>query len=248
MKSIWNSRGTKIVVDIFMTVFLILSFVRWSGDPTFHFIVGTACTLFFAVHIFIHRKWLKAVTKSYFAGKLKNAIKWKFTTNILLLAVWGVCIVTGFLAIGSLVGGVEWMYIFSRIHGVSARIALALTIIHAIQHRAQIMSYLKMKKRKSAGSERQPTTNEKQIVNSKRATTVIANIVLHILLHIISIHLAVLFMVVHIIAHIFRHRERIFMRLPKVQLGYNDKIISLQLNNEQLENRALQVHALPLAS
>ena len=47
MKLIGNSRNTKIIVDIFMTIFLILSFVRWSGDSgfVFHAIVGTACAL-----------------------------------------------------------------------------------------------------------------------------------------------------------------------------------------------------------
>ena len=49
MKLVGNSRSTKIIVDIFMTIFLVLSFVRWNGDSgfIFHAIVGAACTLFF---------------------------------------------------------------------------------------------------------------------------------------------------------------------------------------------------------
>jgi len=146
MRSIWKSRRTKIVVDICMTIFLILSFVRWEGDPAFHLIVGTVCTLFFGVHVWIHRKWLQTMTKSYLAKKANPKLIGKYRIDVLLLAVWGTCIITGFLAIGSFVGGIEWMFIFSRIHGASARLGLLLTIIHIIQHRGQIMSYLKLKK------------------------------------------------------------------------------------------------------
>ena len=141
-----NSRGTKIIVDIFMTVFVILSFVRWGDDPAFHFIVGTACALFFAVHVIIHRKWIKATTKSLFEGKMKKSLMGKYSINMLLLVVWGISIVTGFLAIGSFVGGVEWMFIFGRIHGITARIGLVLILIHAIQHWPQIKSYVVRKK------------------------------------------------------------------------------------------------------
>ena len=150
MKSFWTGRSAKIIVDICMTLFLILSFVRWQGDPTFHFTIGIACTLFFALHVLIHRKWLRAMTKSYLAKKINQALVGKYRINMLLLAVWGISIVTGFLAIGSFVGGIEWMFIFSRIHGISARLGLLLVFIHIVQHRAQILSYFKVKKRKPA--------------------------------------------------------------------------------------------------
>ena len=60
MKAKGSGRATKIVVDIFMTLFLVLSFIRWDGGSgfVFHAIVGTACAIFFTIHIFIHRKWL----------------------------------------------------------------------------------------------------------------------------------------------------------------------------------------------
>jgi len=146
MKAMWSSRRAKIIVDIAMTIFLILSFIRWNNsDPAFHLIVGTACTLFFAAHIFIHRKWLVSVTKSYLANKINSTLAGKYKVNVLLLAVWGTCIITGFLALGSLLGGIEWMFLFSRIHGVTARIGLLLTVIHIFQHRNQILSYLSKK-------------------------------------------------------------------------------------------------------
>ena len=147
MKLIGNSRNTKIIVDILMTIFLILSFIRWNGDSgfIFHAIVGTACTLFFTLHICIHRKWIKAVTKSAFNGKLNQTLKWKYVINMLLLVIWGIAIATGFLAIGYFVGGIEVMYVFSRLHALTARVGLALVIIHAYQHLPQIKSYMGIK-------------------------------------------------------------------------------------------------------
>ena len=141
----FGSKRTKIIVDIFMTIFLILSFIRWEGDPTFHFVVGTVCTLFFVIHVFIHRKWLRITTKSFIVRKIKPALTGKYRINILLLVVWSLSIITGFLAIGSFVYGIEWMFMFGRIHGITARIGLVLTIIHIIQHKAQIISYIRKK-------------------------------------------------------------------------------------------------------
>jgi len=146
MKAIGNSRTTKIIVDILMTIFLILSFIRWEDSNfVFHAIVGTCCALFFTLHICIHWKWLKAVTKSFLGGKLNMALRGKYVVDMLLLITWGIAIVTGFLAIGYFLNGMEWMYIFSRLHGVTSRIGLVLVAIHVFQHIPQIKSYLGIK-------------------------------------------------------------------------------------------------------
>ncbi|MCL2379160.1 MAG: hypothetical protein FWC77_08575 [Defluviitaleaceae bacterium] len=147
-----NSRRTKIIVDILMMVFLILSFIRWSdvGGAIYHITVGSACALFFVIHIFIHRKWIVAVTKSCFAGKLNKALRWKYIVDMLLLIVWGVSIVTGFLAIAPFFNDMSGSGI-GRLHGITARVGLVLIIIHVIQHIPQIKSYLGIGKRAKAG-------------------------------------------------------------------------------------------------
>ena len=147
MKLIRNSRNTKIIVDIFMTTFLILSFIRWNGGGgfIFHAIVGTACALFFILHVYIHWKWIKAVTKSVFDGKLNQTLKWKYAINMFLLVIWGIAIATGFLAIGYFLAEIETMYVFSRLHGVTSRIGFGLVVIHAYQHLPQIKSYMRIK-------------------------------------------------------------------------------------------------------
>ncbi|MCL2412431.1 MAG: hypothetical protein FWC97_12405 [Treponema sp.] len=140
-----NKTTIKIIVDVLMTIFMILSFVRWDGSPVFHIIVGSVCALFFAIHVCIHRKWLKAVTETCLAGKLNEKVKYKYVINVLLLAVWSITIITGFLAIGPYIQGVERSF-FGRLHGIFARLGLLFVIFHIIQHRSQIVSYFKIKK------------------------------------------------------------------------------------------------------
>ncbi|MCL2361580.1 MAG: hypothetical protein FWC73_07195 [Defluviitaleaceae bacterium] len=144
-----NKKPTKIIVDIIMTIFLILSFVRWdgTGGAIYHIIVGSACALFFSIHICIHRKWIAATTKSCFAGKLKKAVQGKYIIDIILLVVWGISIITGFIALGPFFNEAADDFAWGRLHGITARVGLVLIIIHVIQHIPQIKSYLGIKKR-----------------------------------------------------------------------------------------------------
>jgi len=143
----------KIIVDIFMVVFMSLSFVRWdNGNFAFHAIMGCACVVFFTAHVFIHRKWIKAVTKSLFAGNLNKSPRGligKYIINMLLLAVWGASIITGFIAIVPFFSEASGIFAFAwgRIHGITARIGLALVVIHGIQHLPQIISYFRIGRR-----------------------------------------------------------------------------------------------------
>jgi len=140
---------SKIIVDVAMTVFLVLSFIRWEGDPAFHYIVGIGCTVFFILHVIIHSKWLKAATKACFRRKLKKKAVFQYVVNMLLIIVWSLSLITGFLSIGYFSGGVLWMSGFGRFHGITARIGLGLIVVHFLQHWRTILSYIgiKIKKR-----------------------------------------------------------------------------------------------------
>jgi len=124
-----------------------LSFIRWEGfgGAIYHFVTGGLCAFFFALHICIHRKWIKATTKLCFTGKLSKALRWKYIVDVLLFAVWGISIVTGFITMSPFLSDMENISPLGRLHGITARFGLALIVIHLIQHIPQIKSYLKIK-------------------------------------------------------------------------------------------------------
>ena len=72
--------------------------------------------------------------KSLFS-KYEESIK----ENILLVTVWGAVIVTGFLALGAIVGNIEGLIVFGRVHSLAVRLGLLCTITHIFWHREQIM-------------------------------------------------------------------------------------------------------------
>ena len=143
-----NSRRAKIIIDIFMTVFVVLAFIRWDGTAgvVYHIAVGSVCIALFGLHVFVHRKWIKAVTRSCFAGVLKRAARWKYITDMLLIVVWSMSVVTGIVAIFPFFGGELGPFEWGRFHGVTARIGLGLLVIHVLQHIPQIKSYLPIKR------------------------------------------------------------------------------------------------------
>ena len=71
--------------------------------------------------------------------------KGNFKTNILLVAVWGTVIVTGFLVLGAILGNIEGLIVFSMIHSLAVRLSLVYTVAHVFQHRKQIMLRLRDK-------------------------------------------------------------------------------------------------------
>ena len=143
-----NSRRAKIIVDILMIGFLILAFIRWDGfgGAIYHIVVGTVCALMFAIHIFIHRKWVISVTKSCLTGKLNKALKGKYIVDMLLIVLWGTSIITGYFAIVPFLNDMSGSGI-GRLHGITARIGLGLIVIHVIHHIPQIKSYMRVGKR-----------------------------------------------------------------------------------------------------
>ena len=73
--------------------------------------------------------------------KYKGSIK----ENILLVTIWGAVVVTGFLALGAIVGTIEGLIIFGGIHSLAVRLSLVYTAIHVFRHRKQIMLHFGVK-------------------------------------------------------------------------------------------------------
>ena len=148
-----NNRKAKITVDIFMTIFVILSFVRWDGEIgfIFHAVVGSVFALLAAAHLYLNRKWVVSVTKSVIAKKANSKTKQIYIVDMILTVVWGIAIITGFLAIPSFANDVEAFYVFSRIHAVSSRIGAVIILVHIYQHLGHIRSYIGLKKKPKSG-------------------------------------------------------------------------------------------------
>ena len=135
--------------------------------------------------------------------------------NILLAAIWGAVIITGFLALGAIVGGNEGLFVFSRIHSLAARLGFVYTVVHIFRHREQIMSYLGIE----IGNRKQYEKMgiESQSPKGNKTVKIVLATVFHIVLHIISIHLAVAYTVFHIV----QHRHEIFSVFKKLSLKNN---------------------------
>jgi len=134
-------KTAKIIVDVFMLFFIILSVIRWDGDPTFHIAVGVGCSLFFLIHLSLNLKPFLAMTRKL--RKLKIIIKLQYIVDVLLIIVWITVIITGFIAIPFYIGDIGRI---GRLHGVFARVGCGLSVIHLLQHLKQIISYFKRRK------------------------------------------------------------------------------------------------------
>lgn len=145
-----NNRRTKIIVNVLMTIFVILSYIRWQSHGIdgliFHAIVGTIFAVLAVIHLYLNRKWLPAVAKTIKAGKASAKIKQQYIVDIILLVLWGIAIVTGFLAIPHFVNGTESLRVFYRLHAVTSRLGGVAILVHIFQHLGQIRSYLGIKK------------------------------------------------------------------------------------------------------
>lgn len=135
-------RKIKIIIDILLLVFFILSATLIKEIVVFHIAVGSIFALLSVLHVIINRKWMISVTKSLGKGTLPGKTKRKYFLDLALIAVAFICILTGIPTIGHYFAGIENLQIFSNIHAAS-RIMLILIIIHVIQHMGQIKSYFK---------------------------------------------------------------------------------------------------------
>jgi len=139
-----NMKLAKILVDIAMLVFLVLSLLRWSGDPTFHIVVGSIFSILFITHFLLNTKTFIAMSKKL--RKLKLLLKLQYAIDIILIMVWLVVIVAGIIAAVGYINVDSATRGIGRLHGMLGRIGCGFILIHIIQHTKQIRSYFKTKK------------------------------------------------------------------------------------------------------
>jgi len=133
----------KIVVDILMLIFLVLSLLRWSGDPTFHIIVGGIFIFLFIIHFILNAKMFIKMSEKFIQYKIK--LKLQYIVDSILILIWVIVTILGVLAAINYLGNNPAIINFGRLHGVLGRVGCGFIGIHIIQHIKQIHSYFKVK-------------------------------------------------------------------------------------------------------
>jgi len=141
-----KNRKLKIIVDILMFLLLVFLLIPPSriGVP-FHIIGGIIFTSLVVTHICLNIKMFVSLVNASKTKKLNDKMKKQYVIDWLLVIVWSIAILSGFVAIGFAVGEMENLFIFSRIHNIAARLGFLFIIVHLFQHRKQIRSYIKRK-------------------------------------------------------------------------------------------------------
>lgn len=144
-----QSRTLRIIVDVFMLLFLILS-LSGFGKEVFHYITSLICFLLFAVHLYINRKWMSSVKKVYKTGELEKSVKQRYRVNQFLIVTWTLTFISGILAMIGHIFEIESLIVLfgghPGLHVLFSRLGLVAVICHVIQHGKQIASYVKLKK------------------------------------------------------------------------------------------------------
>jgi len=110
--------------------------------------------------------------------------------------MWGAVIITGFLALVAIAGGIEGLAVFSRIHSLAVRLGLVYTVVFIIKkHIIPRLKTIVMTRKQDCHSS---IHSSQAVPKSKK---IITAVLFHIVLHIISIHLAVAYTIFHIIQH-----------------------------------------------
>jgi len=138
-------KPVKIIVNIAMLVFVALSLIRWSGDPTFHVVVGSLLTVLFIIHFSINIKPFVAMTKKL--GKLNVKMKLQYAVDVVLLVLWSVVVLTGIIATITYLNTDFTTQGIGRLHGMLGRISYGFIFIHTLQHIKQIRLYFIKKNR-----------------------------------------------------------------------------------------------------
>jgi len=139
-------KPVKIIVNIAMLVLLVLSLLRWSGNPTFHIAVGSSFCLLFILHLILNFKPFLKMTENF--RKLKALIKLQYVVDVILIMIWIIVVAVGIYSAFSYFNTGSFSHGFGRLHGVLGRIGCGFIGIHLIQHIKQILSYIGIKKEK----------------------------------------------------------------------------------------------------
>ena len=136
---------------ICLVVYLVVANPSWTGIGLHEWLSLGVCVVLF-VHVLFHMDWVFRTTKAAFT-KPSWATTGNWVLNLLLVLVFMLCMVSGLLVSGDVLPALglfaDGYYFWDPVHSFSAKLLLALIIVHIVVHWRWIFSFFK----KSAGKE-----------------------------------------------------------------------------------------------
>lgn len=141
----------KFLLDTIMLLIIVLILNISATGVLIHEILGISIWLLFMTHLFVNRKWIKAISKSFLSNKLENKIKYIYVIDVLLFIDFMLITVSGVGISQKLFTflNVSNIYLFTNLHILATYFAGALIATHLVMHfafiKAQITSFLNKK-------------------------------------------------------------------------------------------------------
>ncbi len=140
-----------LIVDaVCVLVYLVVANPSWTGIGLHEWLsLGVFVLLF--VHVLFHMDWVFKTTKAAFT-KPSWATTGNWVLNLLLLLVLTLATISGLLISGDVLPSLglyaDGYYFWDPLHAFSAKLLLALLIVHVVVHWKWITSFFKRKPKK----------------------------------------------------------------------------------------------------
>lgn len=123
-----------LAVDVFvLVVYAIAANPLFTGVPM-HEWIGLGLFLVFAAHVVMHFDWLAEIFRGI--SRLRGIRLGKFVVDVLLVIVLAVCVVSGIMVSGTVLRAfglyATGYYFWDPLHAVSAKMLLALLLVHVV--------------------------------------------------------------------------------------------------------------------
>lgn len=137
-----------LIMDIIcLVVYLVVANPAWTGIGVHEWLSLGVCVVLF-VHILFHMDWVIKTTKLAFT-KPSWVTTGNWCLNVLLLITLVLCMVSGLLISGDVLPNMglyaDGYYFWDPVHSFSAKLLLALIIVHVVIHWRWILSWFKGK-------------------------------------------------------------------------------------------------------
>lgn len=142
-------KKSALIVDaIALVVYLLAANPSITGIPL-HEWLGLGIVVVLLIHCIMHYDWFARAFKGSFKQPTL-ALTGRLALNVLTAISFVVCVVSGLLISGTVLPMLglyaDGYYFWNPLHSFSAKLLLALIIVHLVLHASQMWAYFKKKK------------------------------------------------------------------------------------------------------